>query len=134
MVLFDLSDIPADSMIISADISLYYYEYGVINPSGREITCHRILEDWDEAIVTYNTMPNSDPVECASTNVPAYFSWVDWNVSAEVDDFINGRVENYGWMIRDYKDPVDYNCYHWYYSSNANNDYPPRLFVWFNPP
>jgi len=91
MVLFDLSDIPAGSMIVSADVSLYYFEYRIINPSGRKITCHRILEDWDETTVTYNTMPNSDPVECASTNVPAYFSWVDWNVTAEVDDFINGE-------------------------------------------
>jgi len=134
MVLFNLSGIPADSMVISAKLNLYYYEYNIINPSGREITCHRILEDWNETNVTYNTMPDSDPVECASTNVPTYFTWVEWNVTSEVDDFINGGFENNGWMIRDYKNPVEYNCYHWYYSSDANNDYPPRLFVWFNTP
>ncbi|MFW6122474.1 MAG: DNRLRE domain-containing protein [Petrotogales bacterium] len=134
MVLFDLSDIPTGSMIISSNLSLYYYDYHNINPVDREITCHRILEYWDEKDVSFNTMPNSNPVECASTFVPGNFRWVDWNVTSEVDDFIKGGVENYGWMIRDYKDPVWQYSHHYYYQSNANNDHPPRLFVWFNPP
>jgi len=134
MVLFNLSSIPANPTVISAKLNIYYYDYDTINPSGREITCHRILKDWNETNVTYNTMPDSDPVECASTHVPTYFTWVEWNVTSEVDDFINGGFENNGWMIRDYKNPVEYNCNHWYYSSDANNDYSPRLFVWFNSP
>jgi hypothetical protein len=132
MVLFNLSSIPANPTVISAKLNIYYYDYDTINPSGREITCHRILEEWNESNVTYNSMPDSDPVECASTNVPTYFTWVEWNVTSEVDDFINGGFENHGWMIRDYKNPVQYNCNHWYYSLDSNNDYPPRLFVWIN--
>lgn len=134
LVLFDLSDIPAGSKIISSNLSLFYFEYHNINPVDREITCHRILEYWDEKEVSFNTMPNSNPVECASTFVPANFGWVDWNVTYEVYDFIDGGVENYGWMIRDYKDSVWQYSHHYYYSSNANNNFPPRLFVWFNPP
>ncbi len=134
MVLFNLSSIPASPTVISAKLNIYYYDYDTINPSGREITCHRILEEWNESNVTYNTMPDSDPVECTSTHVPTYFTWVEWNITSEVDDFINGGFENHGWMIRDYKNPVQYNCNHWYYSLDSNNDYPPRLFIWINTP
>ena len=135
MVLFDLSEIPSGSTIISANFSLYYFGYWDTNPVGREITCHRILEDWDEMTVTYHSMPDSNPIECASTILPGYFTWVDWDVTAEVDDFINSGVNNYGWMIRDYKSP-------WggpnipqqlYYSSNAV-DLHPMLFIEFTPP
>ena len=60
---------------------------------------------------------------------------MDWDVTSEVDDFINDGVENYEWMIRDYKYPVwQFYSHHLFYQSNANNDYPARLFVWFNPP
>ncbi len=66
MVLFNLSGIPAGSTIISANLSLFYYEYTLEIPVGREITCHRILEHWDEMTVTFNTMPDSNPVKCAT--------------------------------------------------------------------
>jgi hypothetical protein len=63
MILFNLSSIPANPTVISAKLNIYYYDYDTINPSGREVTCHRILEEWNETNVTYNTMPDSDPVE-----------------------------------------------------------------------
>ncbi|HUT00754.1 MAG TPA: DNRLRE domain-containing protein, partial [Candidatus Thermoplasmatota archaeon] len=135
MVLFDLSDIPSGSTIISAILSLYYYRYDDTNPIGREITCHRILESWDEMTVTYNTLPNSDAVECSSTILPGYFTWVNWNVTSEVDDFINSGDDNYGWMIRDYKAPWGgVNIpQQYYYTSNAV-DLHPALVIEINLP
>jgi hypothetical protein len=133
MVSFDLSEIPAGSTIISANLSLFYYEYNLENPVGREITCHRILENWDEMTVTFNTMPASDPAECASAILPGHYTWVNWNVTSEVNDFINGGYMNYGWMLRDYKAFTTHNINQYYYSSNADNLHP-RLFVWFNSP
>ncbi len=135
MVLFDLSEIPVGSTIISANLSLYYYRYDDTDPEGREITCHRILESWDEMTVTYNSMPNSDPVECASTMLPGYFTWVDWDVTSEVNDFVNNGDENYGWMIRDYKDPWGtFDIPQQYYYSSDAADFHPMLFIGFNPP
>ena len=80
-------------------------------------------------------MPNANPVESASTTLPASFTWVDWDVTSEVNDFVNGGDENYGWMIRDYKAPWGgVNIpQQYYYSSNAN-DFHPRLFIWLNIP
>jgi len=134
LVSFDLSEIPAGYTIISANLSMFYYEYNLETPAGRESTCHRILENWDEMTVTYNTKPAKDPVECASTIIPGNYTWVNWNVTSEVNDFINDGDMNYGWMLRDNKPFSNHNINHFYYSSNANNDRPPRLFVWFNPP
>jgi hypothetical protein len=133
LVFFNLSGIPTGSPIASANLSLFYYEYSLEIPTGREITCHRILEHWDEMTVTFNTMPDFDPVECASMIVPENYTWVDWNVTAEVNDFINGGDMNYGWMIRDNKPYSPHNINEYYYSSNAANHHP-RLFIWFNIP
>jgi hypothetical protein len=135
MVYFDLSEIPSGSTILSAILSLYYYRYDDTDPIGREITCHRILESWDEMNVTYNTVPTSDPVECSSTILPGYFTWVNWNVTSEVDDFINSGDDNYGWMIRDYKAPWgSFNIpQQYYYTSNAV-DLSPKLLIEINLP
>jgi hypothetical protein len=133
LVLFNLSSIPTGSTIISANLSLFYYEYSLEIPTGREITCHRILEHWDEMTVTFNTMPDFDLMKCASMIVPGNYTWVDWNVTTEVNDFINGGDMNYGWMIRDNKPYSSHNINEYYYSSNAAN-HNPRLFIWFNIP
>jgi len=133
MVLFNLSEIPPGSTVVSANFSLYYYHYDDTNPVGREITCHRILEDWDEMTVTYTMMPNSDPVECASTILPGYYTWVSWDVTSEVANLLNGTAQNYGWMIRDYKDPWgSVNIpQQYYYTSNAI-DHHPQLLIGYN--
>jgi hypothetical protein len=134
LVLFDLSGIPSGSLINSANLSLFYYNYDLEIPTGREITCHRILETWNEMTVTFDTRPAFDPVECASAVLPGNYTWVNWNVTSEVNDFLNGGDMNYGWLLRDYKAHSTHNIDQYYYSSNANNEFPPRLFVWFNPP
>jgi hypothetical protein len=80
-------------------------------------------------------MPTSEPVECASTILPGYFTWISWDVTSEVDDFINGGEKNYGWMIRDYKSPWGHSNIpqQYYYSSNAD-DFHPKLLVGFHSP
>jgi hypothetical protein len=133
MVLFNLSGIPAGSTIISANLSLFYYEYTLEIPVGREITCHRILEHWDEMTVTFNTMPDSNPVKCANMTVPENYTWVNWNVTSEVDDFINHGAVNNGWMLRDNKPYSTHNINECYYSSDAAGHHP-RLFIWFDSP
>jgi hypothetical protein len=133
LVFFNLSGIPTGSIITFANLSLFYYEYSLEIPTGREITCHRILEHWDEMTVTFNTMPDFDPVECANMIVPGSYTWVDWNVTTEVNDFINGGDMNYGWMLRDNKPYSSHNINEYYNSSNAANHHP-RLFIWFNIP
>jgi hypothetical protein len=133
MVLFNLLGIPAGSTIISANLSLFYYEYTLEIPVGREITCHRILEHWDEMTVTFNTMPDSNPVKCANMTVPENYTWVNWNVTSEVDDFINHGAVNNGWMLRDNKPYSTHNINECYYSSDAASHHP-RLFIWFDSP
>jgi len=131
LVLFNLSEIPSGSIILSATFSLYYYKYDDTDPVGREITCHRINEEWKELKVTYNNMPDSESVEFSSQFLPPSYGWVDWDVKTEIEGLINGTITNYGWMIRDYKDP--WGTYdipqQYYYSKESSQNKPPTLVI-----
>jgi hypothetical protein len=133
--MFNLSEILPGSIILSATFSLYYYKYDDTNPKGREITCHRINEEWNESNVTYNTMPNSEDVEFSNLTLPGPYGWVDWDVKTEIEEIINGTFTNYGWMIRDYKDP--WGTFdipqQYYYSKDSSQNKPPTLTIDYIP-
>lgn len=103
LIKFDLSDINSDSIVKSAKLNLYYYKYENTNPRCRILTLYRVLEDWDEDIVTWNTnKPNYNDVISSSTVVPSSLdTWMIWNVTEDVQDFVSGSKENYGWQIMD---------------------------------
>jgi len=112
---FDLSSLPSRANIISAKLYLYYYVYMDSNPVGRPLTIHRVLDDWDEDAITYNTQPPVTSVICSSANVPSSINiWMSWDLTNEVKDFVEGEETNYGWKIMDetywgwYNLPVPY--------------------------
>ncbi len=98
---FDLSNLPPDANINSATLNMYYYYWKDNNPTGRELTAYKIIEDWDEMTVTFNNQPSTAPELSASSTVPADYGWMSWDVSEDVQDYVNGQTENYGWKIMD---------------------------------
>lgn len=102
LIRFDLSSIPAKTSIASAKLYLYYYAYGDTNPANRSLTAHLLKGDWTEKTVTYNTSPGYDPIVSASAIVPsAPGKWMSWDVTSDVQKFVNGEKINYGWQIMD---------------------------------
>ncbi|MHC4619526.1 MAG: DUF7901 domain-containing protein, partial [Planctomycetota bacterium] len=98
---FDISSIPAGVTVDSATVGLYYWHWNDADPVGRSLRMHRITSDWNEPNTTWSSRPSYDPNVTSSSTVPASYDWMEWDVSADVQDFVNKTYPNYGWWIRD---------------------------------
>jgi len=102
LIKFDISSVPQGSTIENAKVHLYYNSVTNGDPTGRPINAHRILEDWDEGTVTWNNRPDHDPSISTFTIMPGSpGQWMQWNVTSDVQDFINNQIDNYGWKLID---------------------------------
>jgi hypothetical protein len=102
MVQFDLSSIPSGATIVSATHNLYYYSWGDNDPAGRTYRCYRITSTWDESTVTWNTQPSWSATQTSQTTCPSSaLTWISWDVTSDVQDFVDGTTTNYGWIVRD---------------------------------
>ncbi len=101
LVRFDISSIPPGTNIPSATLYLYYYRWQDSNPAGRPLTCYRITSNWNEGTTTWNTQPTRASTVTSSATVPSSFQWMHWDVTDDVENFVNGSVNDYGWMIMD---------------------------------
>lgn len=129
LVQFDITSIPNGTEIESAVLHLYYYKYHDNNPSGRGLHCHQITEGWAEGTVTWNTQPgfNADATDVAV--VPSSFGWMSWNVTNDVQKFVDGLLDNHGWLIMDPEPWGTYNIPWTYYHSKEHGSLIPYLEV-----
>jgi len=102
LVKFDVSSIPIGSTIVSAKLNLYYYGWAGSNPNDREIKLYTMIHDWDEDNITWNTCGRDNPYYIYTT-VPSSFSWMTWDVTSNVQDFVDGTKANYGWKVGDHQ-------------------------------
>lgn len=102
LVKFDLTSIPPLTPINSASLNLYYYEYGDYNPVGRLLTAYKVLSNWTEMAVNYNTKPTINTIISGSSNVPATTeTWMQWNLTQDVQQTIDSPGTSFGWQIMD---------------------------------
>jgi hypothetical protein len=102
LIRFDISSIPPATVINSATLHLYYFGYLDNDPVGRPLTCRRLLGNWDEATVTFANQPGRAAAASATAPVPSTTGeWMTWDVTADVQGFINGTPTDYGWIIID---------------------------------
>jgi len=101
LIKFDVTSIPTGSTIISAKLYLYYYSYEYNNPDEHSVLeLYRMTSNWNEDTVTWNTRPVYSVLTTSAT-VPSSFAWIDWDVTSDIQNFIDGTVSNYGWKIHD---------------------------------
>lgn len=99
---FDLSSLPTNASILSATLNIYYYDYADGNPAGRPLVMYRFLSDWIESTITWDNMPSIYPVQTTTSYVPSTpGTWISWDVTNDVQEFIEGTTSNYGWIIKD---------------------------------
>ena len=102
LIKFDISSLPSDTIIRFATLKLYYYSWDDNNPAGHQLKLYRAISNWNEGTVTWNNQPSWASQYTNYSTVPSSASiWMEWNVTSDVQKFINGNYNNYGWKITD---------------------------------
>lgn len=146
LVRFDLAGIPAGAKINSAKLRLKEAAtFGI----SRTIAAHRLTHSWIEGTggnysgVTWTTYdgahswmkPGGDYISPASAQtLVSYNPWVfpkidEWDVVSDVQAFVNGSHQNYGWLLKDANE--DYSQNFWHFSSKEGTQ-APQLAVRYN--
>jgi len=94
LVRFDLSHLPADAVIVSADLVLYA-DAGTVS---KQILARRLTGAWSEASVTWNSQPQSAAPQ-ASRWVGDEAGFYAWNVQASVQAWVSGEQPNHGFLL-----------------------------------
>lgn len=102
LIRFDISSIPTGSIIQSATLNLFYYYWTSTNPQGRELTLYRITNNWNEETATWNNQPTYYTIPTNSSLIPDEINnWIQWNVTSDIQKYVDGQATNYGWKITD---------------------------------
>lgn len=127
LVRFDLSSIASDADIASAKLKLYYYDNEDNDPAGRTLSLFRATQAWNEATVTWNNQPLWAAAASDTSNVPnSIFSWMEWDVTSDVQGFVDGTISNYGWKVTDLLPWNNYNIPFTYFISREYSSSTPR--------
>ena len=116
---FDISSIPAGSQILSATLSLFYFD-SIDSPYGRTYWAYRLTQTaWDENLTNWNNYNGTNAwttaggdyttKDGASQTVPRYFSWMSWTVTNQVETQYSSGSGTANFIIRDGTESVDYN-------------------------
>jgi hypothetical protein len=98
LIKFNLSSIPTSATIESATISLYY---NTTSANSRNLSFHRVLQDWNEDNVTWNWNPTGNYSSSATISGEIINKqYYNWSVVTDVEYFHSNSFENYGWLIR----------------------------------
>ena len=125
LIRFDLSSIPADSVIVSAKLRLYAT---TVNDEIETLYVKRITSDWSESTVTWDNKPSWESEASSSIQNISQEGWYEADVTDDVQGFINGSYPNYGWVLIPAKE-VDYDNAKFASKENSNSSIHPQLVI-----
>jgi hypothetical protein len=92
---------------------------------GEEVSIHRITNDWDEMIVSWNNFAGSyDPI-VENSFTPVAPGWYASDVSSLVNGWIDGTNDNYGLLLKEESPDTLQNF------SSRESGQSPYLIVWW---
>jgi hypothetical protein len=101
LIKFDISSISTGSIIQSATLNIFYFDWATSDPVGRSLKIYRITSSWNENTVAWSNQPSYASQSTSSSTIPSQKNvWMTWNVKDDVQSFVNGVV-NYEWKITD---------------------------------
>lgn len=147
---FDLTTIPAGSIINTATLSMF--QYGTNYFTGFPMYARRVRRDWTETGITHvkydgtnnwgtagclNTTTDVDSVNSASLTITNVVEWKDWDLDTTYTEQMlpAGSWSNYGWKLYISTAPGGAEFYY-YYSSDytVTPSLRPKLVLDYIPP
>gem|GEM_PF-2448643 len=99
LVQFDVSAIPSGTTVSNATLYLYMSTAPV---QSRTYAAHRITSTWTETGVNWNNQPTFNSTATATTATGTVGGvWLSWNVTSDVQAWVNGTAANYGILVKD---------------------------------
>lgn len=90
--------LPPGSDVTDATLKAYLYTTPTPNTN---YAASRVTGDWAEGTVTWNTKPSAaSPSDTQSTG-DGTAKWMSWDVTNDVEGYVNGSYQNYGWLLTD---------------------------------
>ena len=97
---FDLSTVPANVVLVNADLRLY--NYGGPGTDDFTIGLHNVISAWDESTVTWSLQPTcSVDAETTSDITLGDITWESWEIDTLVQAWLDGSITNYGVVLKD---------------------------------
>jgi hypothetical protein len=134
---FSLASLPADAVILSARVELYYYD--TMGSSTVPIGAYRVTGAWDETTIVWDTttpQPTSAATPEYSYLVPAAATnnWVSWIISNMVKGWWDGSIPNYGVVLKDTAENSD-EAWKSFFSSDSDiaGQRPRLIIVYYDP-
>jgi len=117
---FDLSALPSDAVIVSADMKLYQYD--TVGSESFSIGVHKVTAGWLEDTITWNNQPSYLAIPESIVDITVGdTTWLSWDVGTLVQEWLDGTASNYGVILKDTDEPVG-NTFIRCYSSNYTTD------------
>jgi hypothetical protein len=128
---FDLSTIPANVVVVDADLKLYAYD-----GSGTDnftIGLYKVTSAWDESTITWNLQPTcSVDAETTSDITIGDINWKSWEIDTLVQAWLDGSITNYGVVLKD-TDESSVNTIAYFRTSDYTSDTSkrPELVIYY---
>ncbi|MED4749963.1 DNRLRE domain-containing protein [Brevibacillus choshinensis] len=104
LLIYDLGLIPNNAIINSATLNIKQAS-GANNGTNRTIGVHAVLGSWDNN-TTWNTTPGFDPIPVSTLVYGLSASGRTFDVKTLVQQWVNGSVQNNGFMLKDQDESV----------------------------
>jgi hypothetical protein len=132
IVEFDLSGVFEVGHTYIVDSATMYFYHIYNGPSDHEWGVYHNLESWDEMAVTWANKPDIPDDPDATTNWNGVEVWEEFDVTALVQEYADGTLDNYGVQLRTTTEPTTQT--YCYTISSDNGSYPdegPYLYIEF---
>jgi len=99
---FDLKKIPQEARLLEAKLGLFFNSDGKPEQPS-DIHLYRVLEEWQEDSITWDSQPEVAYESCSFTTVPASLTmdFVWWDITSIAQDWHNHLIDNHGLVLKD---------------------------------
>ncbi len=133
LIEYSLSAIPAGSTITGAELGLQIYWN--VRDTDFKIQARRITSTWTESIVTWNTRPSTTMSSAVTIDTGiADSGWLEWNITAFVDLWVNENTLNAGVELRWITGGAFIGAIRFFDREYTTASLRPRLVVYYIPP